>query len=374
MNDKSDTIDLIKVLDTLIKNYKIIILILLSGLLIAFLVSNLRTITNNGSVEIFPPTEFQPSILSEYAFLHNRNVSLLNELTGLEEKTYAEVFESAILFDKFLKSFENLEIVRKNYLSVYDQTPDKNKSLASKYKINVKLIHDVRRHYLFFKSKNIEKDLEILKRSTDDINNQILNEMKVYSLDIVSSIDRYKELQIRDLEDELELLKNKYKNDLDRQKTFLREHKSIAESLGIDRIKKEYVSQIEESIFSKGYDGELVPYYLRGYEAIDREMKMLDERSIDKIELFDRDYSDVLLELQRVRQINPVRAERFDEIFKNISNFRAALIDFNQIKYSESLGNLYLYLIVLICSFAVAVIFVVTKESYINYKKNSSIT
>ena len=86
MNDKSDTIDLIKVLDTLIKNYKIIILILLSGLLIAFLVSNLRTITNNGSVEIFPPTEFQPTILSEYAFLHNRNVSLLNELTGLEEK------------------------------------------------------------------------------------------------------------------------------------------------------------------------------------------------------------------------------------------------------------------------------------------------
>ena len=31
--------------------------------------------------------------------------------------------------------------------------------------------------------------------------------MKVYSLDIVSSIDRYKELQIRDLENELELLK-----------------------------------------------------------------------------------------------------------------------------------------------------------------------
>ena len=67
------------------------------------------------------------------------------------------------MFDKFLKSFENLEIVRKNYLSVYDQKPDKNKSLASKYKINVKLVHNVRRHYLFFKTKNIEKDLEILK-------------------------------------------------------------------------------------------------------------------------------------------------------------------------------------------------------------------
>ena len=43
--------------------------------------------------------------------------------------------------------------------------------------------------------------------------------MKAYSLDIVSSTDRYKELQIRDLEDELEL-QNKHNNDLDRQKTF----------------------------------------------------------------------------------------------------------------------------------------------------------
>ena len=94
------------------------------------------------------------------------------------------------------------------------------------------------------------------------------------------------------------------------------------------------------SIFSKGYDGELVPYnhnelvpyYLRGYMAIDREMEMLDKRSIDKIELFDRDYSDVLLELQRVRQINPVRARdltKSSKIYLNLEQHLLTLIKLN---------------------------------------------
>ena len=373
MTTNSDTIDLIKILATIVKNFKTIIFILLLGLLMAVIVTENRNPKVTGTVEIFPITKMQNSALYDYAFVINSSVRDLKNLAQVETEFFAQNFSNEKLFSKFIGTFSNLQIVREKYMSIHGI--DEVKSLSDKFEISRKFVGDVPKHYITFKSRNPVKDLSVLNDSFIEINKEIFEEMRNYGLDLSASINRHKIFTEKKLMADLDIIKEKYLLKLSRQLSFLNEHKMIALKLDIKMMNKEYVSQIEESIFSQDFseidefyaDNLIVPYYLRGYEAIQEEINMISDRNLNNIEIYDLEYAKTLIELQSTSAIVPASPEFIDEILDNDTDFKAAIIDLNQVKYSQTLTNTYLYIIILICALAFSIIFVVVRESYQQY-------
>ena len=141
---------------------------------------------------------------------------------------------------------------------------------------------------------------------------------------------------------------------------------------------KDYVSQIEESLFQQEYteidefysDNLILPYYLRGYETINKELSMLEARDTNNIENYDLEYANTLIKLEETKQVVSLTSNKIDEILAEIDNFEAAIVDFNQVKYSQTLPYYYLYLIIFICTLVIAIIYVAARESYLEYKVN----
>ena len=94
---------------------------------------------------------------------------------------------------------------------------------------------------------------------------------------------------------------------------------------------------------------------------------MISDRNLNNIEIYDLEYAKTLIELQSTSAIVPASPEFIDEILDNDTDFKAAIIDLNQVKYSQTLTNTYLYIIILICALAFSIIFVVVRESYQQY-------
>ena len=377
MSDKSDTIDLIKLLDTIIRNFKTVIFILIIGFLVALFLTYSRSPQLRATVEIFPVTK-ENQILTDYAFVVDTNIAYLKQLASVEKVSFNGLYDANKLLKKFVNEFSNMQIVRKNFLSINQISANYHKSLGEKYKINTKIVADEKKYFLSFKTRTPEKDLKIIANSIRDINNLVFEEMRLYGYAVSSALLRYKEFNINKLENELKVLKSRYDLKIERQKSFLNENKKIALALDIKMMNKDYVSQIEESLFQQDYtdidefysDNLILPYYLRGYETIDRELSMLEARNTNNIENYDLEYANTLIELEKTKQVVSLTSNQIDEILAEIDNFEAAIVDLNQVKYSQTLPYYYLYLIVLICALVIAIIYVAARESYLEYKVN----
>ena len=377
MSDRSDTIDLIRLLDTIVRNLKTVILILFLGFIIALLLTYTRSPQLRATVEIFPVTK-ENQVISDYAFVVDSSIEYLKGLELIEKKSFNELYNAKMLFDKFVDEFSNMQIVRENFLSVNQINTNYFKSLSDKYKINTKIVAGEKKYYLSFKTRDLENDLKIISNSVSDINNLVFEEMRLYGYSVSSALSRYKEFNITKLENELNVIKSRYDLKIERQKSFLNEHKKIALALDIKMMNKDYVSQIEESIFRQDYtqieefysDDLILPYYLRGYEAINKELSMLESRDTKNIEIYDLQYANTLIELEKTKQVVLLTSNKIDEILSQADNFKAAIVDLKQLKYSQTLPYHYLYLIVFICALAIGIIYVAVRESYLDYKDN----
>ena len=377
MSDRSDTIDLIRLLDTIVRNLKTVILILFLGFIIALLLTYTRSPQLRATVEIFPVTK-ENQVISDYAFVVDSSIEYLKGLELIEKKSFNELYNAKMLFDKFVDEFSNMQIVRENFLSVNQINTNYFKSLSDKYKINTKIVAGEKKYYLSFKTRDLENDLKIISNSVSDINNLVFEEMRLYGYSVSSALSRYKEFNITKLENELNVIKSRYDLKIERQKSFLNEHKKIALALDIKMMNKDYVSQIEESIFRQDYtqieefysDNLILPYYLRGYEAINKELSMLESRDTKNIEIYDLQYANTLIELEKTKQVVLLTSNKIDEILSQADNFKAAIVDLKQLKYSQTLPYHYLYLIVFICALAIGIIYVAVRESYLDYKDN----
>ena len=236
-----------------------------------------------------------------------------------------------------------------------------------------------------FKTTNKNKDLAILNKTIEDINLQILNDIKNYENSISMMLHTFEKRKFQSLSDSLSVIANNYQLKLARQKSFLQEHFNIAKALDIEMINKEYISEIEESIFmqdsmfeeiysedieavkNKQLDILQLPYYLRGYKVIEKEIELLNNRSLDSLELYDEEYAKVKIEINNLKLINADKSSlRVSDLFKNYGDFKAVLIDKpnNIFEVIADILSLYLYYFVF---WFMGILFVLIRRSYLDY-------
>jgi LPS O-antigen subunit length determinant protein (WzzB/FepE family) len=127
-------------------------------------------------------------------------------------------------------------------------------------------------------------DIEGAKLFNDAIRQTLSNTKNI----LVSNVNELAEaIDIRNTRN-LEQLRNKLslieKNQIDRNKEriqYLREQSAIAKELGIEtnRLDANALSQSSQSAISFSVNSNDVPFYLRGYKAIDKEIALIESRS-----------------------------------------------------------------------------------------------
>ena len=188
------------------------------------------------------------------------------------------------------------------------------------------------------------------------------------------------------LSDSLLVITENYQLKLARQKSFLQEHLKIAKALGIEMTNKQYISEIEESMFmqdtmfeeiysedieavkNKQLDILQLPYYLRGYVVIEKEIELLNNRSLESLELYDEEAAKVKIELNTLKLINSNITRTLD-LLKNLGDFKAVLIDTDQITYTKSLPSIYLYMMIISLFSFIGIVFAIIRQSYSDYLK-----
>ncbi len=99
--------------------------------------------------------------------------------------------------------------------------------------------------------------------------------------DLAEAIDIRNTLNLEKLRNKLSLIE---KNQIDRNKKriqYLREQSAIAKELGIEtnRLDANALSQSSQNAISLSVNSNDVPFYLRGYKAIDKEIALIESRS-----------------------------------------------------------------------------------------------
>ena len=151
-------------------------------------------------------------------------------------------------------------------------------------------------------------DLEGLRLLDDAIKQMLINMQMGIKNDLnelANAIESRNKVKLQNLELKLTLIKeNKAFNDA-KQLVFLREESEIAKELKIETNQLD-VSKLSQKptkagiLFNINADTS-VPYYLRGYKAIDKEIEQLENRSTDTGLLMEPGYIDTLAEITSVK-------------------------------------------------------------------------
>ncbi len=390
MTESNDSFDLISILDTILKNIKLILLFITCGVFVAFIYENFRSDKVNGKVEIFPLVNQEELELAQIGYLIDSDITSLNDLSNFKQQNFSQKFSADKLRENFVSYFLSSPILKNNFIRAYNLDPKKNLDLTKKFKIQKtkNASTGLEQYFLNFKTINKDKDLKILDETIDNINVQIFDDIKNFGITVSTMLDNFQKLQYQSLSNSLLVITENYQLKLARQKSFLQEHLKIAKALDIEMINKEYISEIEESIFmqdsmfeeiysvdveavkNKQLDILQLPYYLRGYAVIEKEIELLNNRSLDSLELYDEEFAQVKLELNNLKLIGSSANAEASDLLKNFVDFKAVLIDTSQITYSKSLPSIYLYMMFISLFSFLGILFVIIRQSYIDYQKN----
>ena len=388
MTESNDSLDLISILDTIVKNIKLILLFIACGVLVAFIYENLRSDRVNGKVEIFPILSQEEFELAQIGYLIDSDINSLNGISNLGMQSFSQKLDASTLKQNFISYFLSSSILKNNFIRAYNLDAKSNLDLTKKFNIQ-KIVNSstgIKQYYLNFKTTNKDKDFEILEETIVNINAQIFDDIKNFAIKINLMLDTFMKRKDQSLSDSLLVITENYQLKLARQKSFLQEHLKIAKALGIEMTNKQYISEIEESMFmqdtmfeeiysedieavkNKQLDILQLPYYLRGYVVIEKEIELLNNRSLDALELYDEEAAKVKIELNTLKLINSNITRTLD-LLKNLGDFKAVLIDTDQITYTKSLPSIYLYMMIISLFSFIGIVFAIIRQSYSDYLK-----
>lgn len=276
-DNEIDLIALFKTIwDDKIKILLITIISFLIGLGYSYLIPNnyliSLAITKNNNF-VFHKIDFINKILSVNQTSQLEKPKKTNQI--IIDKFYDELQD----YEEFLLTLKNAKKVKENNLKLPSETQKKE---LFKYKdlLKIKKKSDIK---LIFKWDNVDEAVIILQ----DTINLTLNNLEILMYEELNSI----------LEEEK---KKNVKKDL-KKLEFLKEQRWIAEKLNISDI-------------TDGYTG--VPYYLRGYIAIDNEIKIIKKRDYKK----EKEYEFIK------QEINSLKNENIDWINYDINTIAVQLV------------------------------------------------
>ena len=295
---QDDEIDLLELFQTLWDGKWKIILITF----VAAIIGVVFSVVKPNSFEVTTPIQSgKTSVFIKYTSL---NDLLKNEgmLYDLEKNPNGYIFDAASVFKMFAIEFNDYEeMVDAVSNSEFVQQSIKDLEDSDKQRA---LINFAKAFELKAPSKNEENwtlsfewhdDLEGAKLFNDAIR-QTLSNTKNISVNNLNGLAEA--IDIRNTRN-LDKLRNKLiiieKNQRDRDKQrikYLSEQSAIAKELAIEtnRLEGNALSQTSQNAITLSVNSSDVPYYLRGYKAIDKEIALIESRSDEETLLIAESY------------------------------------------------------------------------------------
>lgn len=316
-----DEIDLFEFFETLWDGkWKIIL-----TTFVAAIIGVVFSVVKPNSFEVTTPIQSgKTSVFIKYTSLNDllKNEGLLYDL---EKNPNGYIFDSASVFKMFAIEFNDYEeMVDAVSKSEFVQQSIKDLEDSDKQRA---LINFAKAFELKTPSKNEENwtlsfewhdDLEGAKLFNDAIRQTLSNtkNISVNNLNgLAEAIDIQNTRNLDKLRNKLSLIK---KNQIDRnikRIQYLREQSAIAKELGIEtnRLDTNALSQSSQNAISLSVSSNDVPFYLRGYKAIDKEIALIESRSDEEMLLIADSY------IQTKEEINSLETDLSSSQLRNAS-------------------------------------------------------
>lgn len=236
----------------------------------------------------------------------------LNDL--LENNKIDFKIDNAAIFSRFVAEFndkeEILEILSKNeYVkqSINGLTEIEKKNalirFAKLFKIEPPIKKRAEWTFLFEWQDKLEGIRLIEKVYQQVLLNTKLNLKKDID-ELVVSLEQRKLFQMETLETELDVIQANEIIKAKQRKLFLQEQSAIAKEINIEGnyLNENNLERFENSGLSLSVNSGDVPFYLRGYKAIDKEIALIESRSPDAVLLSAEDYVKKMESIKKVEQ------------------------------------------------------------------------
>ena len=377
----SDSINLYQIFDILIS--KFVSLVLLSFILSTILIYYVYQIPNRLTVTI------------NIDQLDNIDLVKFENIKRLIKDNIGETddFESDTLEELFINKFLSYSHLSKNFYdnfkidSITDDDNLESLSLSKAKQFNINRaspkdrVERYSRSKLIFEvnSNDLNNHLKILDKSITAINKEIyrelLNVIKYYS----AIVDSKNQMMIKQIERKLQMAKRKFLLEHEKNLTYLEEQFWIAKELNIsqgstsgDYVEFNYLPPPQKSDTELGIkmksDNQLD--YLRGYPALENQIKKVKERDLERIELYDNGYTELLLKLDELKMMS-VQSDIEEAMMQFPTNeqFKAININLNLIKKEAVTKKQFMYVIMIFSSIITSIIIILIMYGYRKYKE-----
>lgn len=336
-----DEIDLIGYIESLWRNKWVIAFFIIISILILYVFNFI-----NPNTSFLATTKIKPITSSEFDKyrLYNAHIRTLNydkfdninqnqqekpsfdingnnlfEITpNILLELFLEQIEEGSIFEKGIKKFNLVERDK------YDNEKDYNDAiikLASEIEIftpDKENKTQLKFHLLSFKYNDFEKWMKVLQFIINEKNNvvkQIIHDRFRVTVNVAK---QNKKFEIEDINTKAELEVLYYNSNIESKLAYLHEQAAIARKLNVKKttIETQLFNSKNSVVTNVKIDD--VPFYLRGYEAIEEEIRLIENRSSEK--LFIPKLGELQIELETLRKNKSIN--RAVELFKDTPVYR----------------------------------------------------
>lgn len=329
----NDEIDLSKSINTIWKN-KFTILLFTA---VAIIIMYAYQITKSGTSEILfqantkinPISTFEKSRYESYNYFIDNFRSKKFQFTKFNE-TYLQ--------NLFIEKIKDHTLIA-NAISLSGFLDENDFNSKSDYENNVKKLtravkikfqEDLSYWELETTTKNIDGWENALKYIEGSVNNEIKKYINNSFKNKITNLKKFQEFEIEDIDEKISRELINYQKKILNRVEFLKEQAKIARALNLPK-------ETKSSIFPFAIDQSKDTYYMRGYEAIEKEMDLIQSR-VDA-----RPFIDNLIDLENKKDelYNNKQIQRIQNLFdltpvaKSKDNFFAARLEINSTKYRQ---------------------------------------
>jgi LPS O-antigen subunit length determinant protein (WzzB/FepE family) len=276
--------------------------------------------------------------------------------------------DSDMLLSRFIEELNNKELIYNVFNDVYneikfDSEIDKNNFIVEKSKnlvldevLNGNKNNPVVQYYsLNYKGNDIEAYEQIASNLLLKATEEIHEDLKYYVESEINRLELERKHSLEDIEQKIENLKILYSEQKESRLAFLREQSTIAHTLGIanNSISGQSISVAGGSLAAIEREA---PEYLRGYQAIDKEIELIESRSEEKN--FISGLPELLAKYDAIKR--DMKIDRIKEDFKSsplssAAEFSAASFDLNDINYENQVKSSLVMALSLILGFMLGI-------------------
>tara|TARA_B100000575_G_C23054586_1_gene607065 strand:+ start:19 stop:1014 length:996 start_codon:yes stop_codon:yes gene_type:complete len=331
--------------------------------------------------------------MSEYIVINKsvfylENSDILPRSEGIEASN--DLISSEKLQKDFIDEFMSYNILSENFRSEISKskskiTDENVRLVANNYATSFQIIGSKKEKFrIIFSVTESNKDLflKILNESIEDINEVIYTNMIQENEKILKLIKLVLNNEAEIAKQEVKEKKNLFLINNEIRIEYLKEQSMIAKALDLEENKtptsgSNYLGDTDQNISTaEGTSvdisiGSKVPEYVRGYKALDKEISILKNRDLSKIEKYDNEFGEAIINLEKILE-NPF-LDYFEEAMATLPNnydFKAVQIDTRLANFDYQNKKLSLLILFIFIGFALPSMFFIFKSNYKLFHNN----